>query len=182
MDEITGSSTIVDQSGGAASATSSALAAGHLNVIPTVTETNRPSSSAKATDRSAPFMRSFKEYSVAKGAHDAAKADANMADSSGSLGTGATQHTLKVEKGAHDAAKADASNADSSGSDGSGASTHTLKNAAMLGGGQRNDGRSDSSRHEISHGNGGGVSDGHFFGGGNSGAHAGVCHRGGQGC
>ena len=40
-DEITGDATIVDQSGGQAPALSSALAAGHLDVIPTVTETAR---------------------------------------------------------------------------------------------------------------------------------------------
>jgi hypothetical protein len=171
---------------------------------------------AGPAQKQSPLMGHFKEMSMNKGAHDAAKADANMADSAGSIGTGASDpKTIKVPKGEHDAAKADANMADSAGSIGTGASdpktlkvaksphnaaasdsnmadasgslgtgtsTHTLKNAVMLGGGQRTDGRSDSTRHEGVHGGG---SHDHFGGGaqGNGGHAGGACHHGGgQGC
>ena len=93
---------------------------------PVTSQAGRTSGPAKTSQKN-PAMVSMKMTTVSKGPHDAAKADANNADASGSLGTGASQHTLKVTKAPHDAAKSDAYNADASGSLGTGASQHTLK-------------------------------------------------------
>ncbi len=69
-----------------------------------------------------------------QGKHDAAKADANLADSSASLGTGSSvppSQNKAVANKTRDAAKADANMADASGSLGTGSSTRPSDNKAV---------------------------------------------------
>jgi len=96
---------------------------------------------AKATENPAAEASSGKQdpgltLKLANKQHDAAKSDANMADASGSIGTGSVHGKMgqstdpnakfKLADKEHDASKSDANMADASGSIGTGSAGHVL--------------------------------------------------------